>query len=110
MAHSKKIFLITKLTLCMIDIEINKTKHGKAKKKYMCVFCHMSKKSRVGRLGLSFFFFFLLSAKPEIVVPGSGITFSKFTVSRHLLKLLYDELCSFSTFFALNFDKKLAVE
>jgi hypothetical protein len=26
------------------------------------------------------------------------------------LKLFYDELCSFSTFFALYFDKKLAVE
>jgi hypothetical protein len=26
------------------------------------------------------------------------------------LKLFYDELHSFSTFFALNFDKKLAVE
>jgi hypothetical protein len=31
-------------------------------------------------------------------------------LSRHLLKLFYDELCSFSTFFALNFDKELAVE
>jgi hypothetical protein len=39
-----------------------------------------------------------------------GISFSKFPVSRHLLKLFYDELCSFSTLFALNFDQKLAVE
>ena len=38
----------------------------------MCVYCHMSKKSRVGR---DYFFFFLLSTKPEIVVPGSGIRF-----------------------------------
>jgi hypothetical protein len=38
--------------------------------------CHMSKKSRVGRSGLIFFYFiFLLSTKPEIVVPGSGIRF-----------------------------------
>ena len=76
----------------------------------MCVCCHMSKKSRVGRPGL--LYIFLLSAKPEIVVSesDSGISFSKFPVSRHLLKLFYDELCSFSTFFALNFDKKLAVE
>ena len=37
-------------------------------------YCHMSKKSRVGRSGL-IFFFFLLSTKPEIVVPGSGIRF-----------------------------------
>ena len=44
----------------------------KAKKKYMCVYCHMSKKSRVGRSGL---IFFLLSTKPKIVVPGSGIRF-----------------------------------
>jgi hypothetical protein len=49
---------------------------SKAKKKYMCVYCHMSKKSMVGRSGLIFFFFFfLLSTKPEIVVPGSGIRF-----------------------------------
>ena len=33
----------------------------------------MSKKSRVGWSGLIFVFFFLLSAKPEIVVLGSGI-------------------------------------
>jgi D-alanyl-lipoteichoic acid acyltransferase DltB (MBOAT superfamily) len=44
----------------------------KAKKKYMCVYGHMSKKSRVGR---SAFFFYKLLAKPEIVVPGSGIWF-----------------------------------
>ena len=73
----------------------------------MCVYCRMSKKSRVGRALM-----FLLSAKPEMVVPesDSGISFSKFPVSRHLSKLFYDELHSFSTFFALNFDKKLAVE
>ena len=72
----------------------------------------MSKKSRVGRSALIFFFFFKLSAKPEIVVPesDSGISFSQFPVSRHLLKLFYDELHSFPTFFALNFDKKLAVD
>ena len=50
------------------------------KKKKMCVYCHMSTKSRVGRSGLIFFSFFsfLLSAKPEIVVPGSGIQFRYF--------------------------------
>jgi hypothetical protein len=47
-------------------------KYHQAKKK-MCVYCHMSKKSRVGRSGL-IFYFFLLSAKPEIVIPGSGYT------------------------------------
>ena len=59
----------------------------KAKKKYMCVYCHMSKQSRAGRSALIFFFFFfLLSAKPEIVVPesDSGSSISRFPVSRHL--------------------------
>ena len=64
-----------------------------------------------GSVGINFFFI-LLSAKPEIVVPesDSSISFSKFPVSRHLLKLFYDENTQFSTFFALNFDKKVAVE
>ena len=30
--------------------------HGLGQKKDMCVYCHMSKKSRVGRSGLIFFF------------------------------------------------------
>jgi hypothetical protein len=30
----------------------------KAKKKNMCVYCHMSKKSRVGRLGLFYYYYF----------------------------------------------------
>jgi hypothetical protein len=42
----------------------------------------MSKKSRVGRMGLIYFYFiFLLSAKPEIVVPGSGIPYFIFEIS-----------------------------
>jgi hypothetical protein len=66
----------------------------------------MSKKSRVGII-------FLLSTKPEIVVPGSWIRYFIFKISgkpSFVLKLFYDELHSFSTFFALNFNKKLAVE
>jgi hypothetical protein len=71
----------------------------------------MSKKSRVGWSAL-IFLLLLLSAKPELVIleSDSGISFSKFPVSRHLLKLFNDELRSVSTFFALNFGKKLAVE
>ena len=38
-------------------------KNAKAKKKYMCVYCHMSTKSRVGRSALIFFFFFLTIGK-----------------------------------------------
>ena len=66
----------------------------------------------LGSVSIIIIFFFLIIGKPEIVVPGSGIRYFifEFPVSRHLLKLFYDELRSFSTFFALNFDKKLAVE
>jgi hypothetical protein len=35
----------------------------------------MSKKSRVGRSALLLLFLIFLSAKPKIVVPGSGIQF-----------------------------------
>jgi hypothetical protein len=56
------------------------------KKKNMCVYCHMSKKSRVGRSG---FIFFLLSAKPEIVVPGSGIRFRY---------LIFDKMTNYAVF------------
>ena len=41
----------------------------------MCVYGHVLKKSRVGRN------FFLLSAKPEIVFPGSGIRYFIFEIS-----------------------------
>ena len=50
-------------------------------KKNMCVYCHMSKKSRVGRSALIFFSFSKLSTKPEIVVPGSGIRYFIFEIS-----------------------------
>ena len=41
-------------------------------RKNMCVYRHMLKKSRVGQSAL---IFFLLSAKPEISVPGSRIRY-----------------------------------
>jgi hypothetical protein len=73
----------------------------------------MSKKSRVRSVGI----YFSLSAKLEIVVPGSGIRFRYFIFKIfgkpsfvEAVFINYDELRSFSTFFALNFDKKLAVE
>jgi hypothetical protein len=67
----------------------------------------------LGSVGINFFFFFLLSAKPEIVVPGYGILYFIFEIPgkpSFVETVFYDGLCSFSTFFALNFDKKLAVE
>ena len=72
----------------------------------ICVYVHISKKSRVGRHNFFFtigktgnsrsrfrYFIFEISHKPSFVEA-----------------VFYDELRSFSTFFALNFDKKLAVE
>jgi hypothetical protein len=50
-------------------------------KKNMCVYGHMSKKIQ-GRSALIFFnFFFLLSAKPEIVVPGIRFRYFIFEIS-----------------------------
>ena len=45
-------------------------------KKNICVFTVTCQKN-LGSVGINFFFF-LLSAKPEIVVPGSGIRFRYF--------------------------------
>ena len=56
----------------------------------------------VGSVGINKIFF-LLSAKPEIVVPGS---FSKFPVSRHLLKLFYDENTQFFYLLCSQFRQK----
>ena len=85
-------------------------------KKIMCVYCHMLKKIQGWSVGIIIIFFFYYyyrqNRKQWFPVPESesGISISKFPVSRHLLKLFYDELCNFSTFFAFNFDKQLAVE
>ena len=80
-------------------------------KKNICVFTVTCQKN-LGSVGRHYYFFFFnyrQNRKYSCPVPesDSGISFSKFKVSRHLF---YDELHSFSTFFALNFDKKLAVE
>jgi hypothetical protein len=111
------------------------TGHSKAKQIYICV-CLRShvKKKKSSRLVL---IFFLLSAKPEIVVPGSGFRFRYFIfrnfrwtficwsnpnnpvvilpsssesadIGRSIIQVIVEAV--FSTFFALNFDKMLAVE
>jgi hypothetical protein len=68
----------TKITLvsghCISLIDLLTTCTGQ--KKNICVYSRTSKKSRVGRDYYFFLFFFLLSAKPEIV--GSGIRFLYF--------------------------------
>jgi hypothetical protein len=60
----------------MIGPKFDKEASQKAKKKYKCVYCHMSKKSKVGRSGLLYFFFII--GKPEIVNPCSRIRFQYF--------------------------------
>ena len=73
-------------------------------KKNMRVYGHMSKKSRVGR---SAFF-------SSSIIVKTGNSRSRFRNPIPVFHFrnfrLNDELCSFSNFFALNFDKKLAVE
>ena len=58
--------------------------------KKICVFTVTFQKY-LGSVGINFFFFLVLSAKPEIVIPESdtGMSFSKFPVSRHLLTLCF---------------------
>jgi hypothetical protein len=75
-------------------------------KKNICVFMVTCQKN-LGSVGIKkSFFFFLLSAKPEIVVSDSGISFSKFPVSRHLLKLFYDENTQFFYLLCSQFRRK----
>jgi hypothetical protein len=61
------------------------------KKKNVFTITFQKKLGSVGINFFNFFYLFLLSAKLEIVVPesDSGITFSKFPVSCHLLKLCF---------------------
>jgi hypothetical protein len=69
------------------------------KKKYKLPLKHLCKhffKTRVG--------FF----KPEMVVPESDISFSKFPVSCHLLKLFYDENTQFFYLLCSQFRQKTA--
>jgi hypothetical protein len=77
---------------------------------YMCVYCHMSKKSRVGRSALILFLFFTIgktgNSRSRFLNPIPVFHFRNFGKPSFVLKLFYDELHSFSTFFALNFDKK----
>jgi hypothetical protein len=58
--------MVSELTLISVDCGLEQTKDyeihnccfsAKAKKKSMCVYCHMSKKSRVGRSALIIIFF-----------------------------------------------------
>jgi hypothetical protein len=70
----------------------------------MCVYGHMSKKSRVG--WHSFFFFTIGKTGKSFPVPESDISFSKFPVSRHLLKLFYDENTQFFYLLSSQFQQK----
>ena len=88
---------------------VSLTFFSRPKKKYVCLLSHVKKIQGRSVCIKIFFFYYRQNRKQSFPVleSDSGISFSKFPVSRHLLKLFYDELHSFSTFFALNFDKKL---
>ena len=77
----------------------------------MCVYGHMSKKSNYLKKNKKIFFFTIGKTGNS----RSGIRFRYFIFEisgkpSFVEAVFYDELHSFSTFFALNFDKKLAVE
>jgi hypothetical protein len=71
---------------------------SKAKKKYMCVYCHMSKKSRVGRSGLIIIFFFKIidktgNSRSRFRNPIPVFNFSKIPVKWRIMQFFY-LLCS----------------
>ena len=79
--------------------------------KKICVFT-VTCQQNLGSVGRHYyyFFFFIIGKTRNI---RSGIRYFIFEISGKslfVLKLYNDELRSFSTFFALNFNKKLAVE
>ena len=57
------------------------------KKIYMCVYCHMSKKSRVGRSGLIFFFFFFF-----FIIDKTGNSRSRFRY------LIFENSCKMTNY------------
>ena len=100
--YTSRLFYLLSLSVCsngvtllMVHCRLS-LKMMLDQKKNMCVYGHMSKKSRVGRLVLIFFFFFfLLLAKLEIVVPGSGIQYFIFEIASYAVFL--PSLLSIST-------------
>jgi hypothetical protein len=76
----------------------------------MCVYGQKN----LGSVGIHFFSFFFFTIG-KTGNSRSGIWFRYFIFEifgkpSFVEAVFYDELCNFSTFFALNFDKKLAVE
>ena len=65
------------MIVCFVDIGGIVDHHCLGQIKKICVFMVTCQKN-LGLFGINFFFFFLLSAKPEIVVPGSRIRFQYF--------------------------------
>ena len=65
----------------------------------MCVDCHMSKKYRVGRSALIFFFF--------LTIGKTGNSRARFRNPIPVFHLFYDELHSFSTFFVTRIIQSL---
>ena len=97
-------YRVNKMLKMMINLRPNQK---------ICVFTVTCQKN-LGSVGINIFFF-LLSAKPEIVVPGSGIRFRYFIFeisdkTSFVEAVLWRVTQFFYLIFALNFDKKLAVE
>jgi hypothetical protein len=73
----------------------------------------VTSQKNLGSVGINFFFFFYhrQNRKWSFLVPesNSGISFSKFLVSRHLLKLFYDENTQFFYLLCSQFRQKASV-
>jgi hypothetical protein len=72
----------------------------------VCLSSHVKKNP--GSVGIHFFFYYRQNRKWSFPVPesNSGISFSKFSVSRHLLKLFYDENTQFFYLLCSQFRQK----
>ena len=79
-------------------------------KQKICVFTVTFQKN-LGSIGINFFFFFNYRQNRKCLYPISVFHFFEISGKQSFVEaVFYDKLRSFSTFFALNFDKKLAVE
>jgi hypothetical protein len=70
-------------------------------------------KKNLGSVGINIFIFFFTIGKTGNGRSGIRFWYFNFEISgkpSFVEAVFYDELHSFSTFFALNFNKKLAVE
>ena len=101
-------YLSLQIWYCILfSLIFHSSDHCKAKKKNVCLWSHV-KKIQVRSALIFYFFYYWQNRKQLFPVPesDSGISFSKFPVSRHLLKLFYDENTQFFYLLCSQFRQK----